>query len=165
MKSGIYIIRNTINDKIYIGSAVSFKQRFIKHKSDLKLNQHHSIYLQRSWNKYGKDKFIFEIVEYVEDKTKLIEREQRWLDFFNPEYNTCPTAGNSLGYKHTDKSKKIMSDKKKRKVDQFDLNGNFIKTFDGIHIAQKELNITHISDVCIGTMKRAGNFIFKYNNK
>ena len=34
--SGIYIIKNTINDKVYIGSAVCLKQRFIEHKNQFK---------------------------------------------------------------------------------------------------------------------------------
>lgn len=110
MKSGIYIIRNTINDKIYIGSTVDFKGRWKTHRCKLKVNQHHSIILQNAYNKYGKDNFIFEIVEYVEDKNKIIEREQRWLDFFNPEYNICKSASNSrLGLKTSEETKLKMS--------------------------------------------------------
>ena len=47
---GIYKL--TINNKIYIGSAKNIGIRLSKHLLDLERNKHHSIYLQRTWNKY-----------------------------------------------------------------------------------------------------------------
>src|SRR3989304_1340137 len=95
--SGIYVIRNINNNKIYIGSAFSFYFRWALHIHNLKKNKHHSPHLQRSWNKNSKDSFVFEVIEYVEDKNKLIEREQNWIDFFRPEYNCEKIAGSSKG--------------------------------------------------------------------
>ena len=112
MDSGIYSIRNTVNNKIYIGSAINFKTRFSRHKSQLKLNKHFNKHLQTTYNKYGKENFIFEIIEYCE-KDKLIEREQNWIDFFNPEYNKLKIAGNSIGYKHNEETKQIIREKRK----------------------------------------------------
>ena len=109
MISAIYNIRNLVNNKIYIGSSVNLRIHWNIHKKELLQNKHHSILLQRSYNKYGKDNFTFEILEYVKDKSKLIEREQVWIDFFKPEYNICKIAGSALGYKHTEKSKLKMS--------------------------------------------------------
>lgn len=97
MKTGIYCIRNLVNDKIYIGSSVNIESRWKTHKKLLKSNSHHSNILQNSFNKYGKDNFSFEIVSYVENKDNLIKYEQYWLDFFKPEYNICKVAGSSLG--------------------------------------------------------------------
>ena len=74
--SGIYNIRNIVNDKVYIGSAVSFKLRWNCHQNDLLNNRHVNNKLQNSYNKYGKDSFVYEIIEYVDNKTQLIEREQ-----------------------------------------------------------------------------------------
>ncbi len=113
INSGIYKITNIINDKIYIGSAINFKQRWYQHKYYLKLNKHQNKYLQNAWNKYGNDSFIFEIVEYCE-KEKLIEQEQKWMDLtkcFNLEigYNLVSFAGNQLGFKHSNESKLKMS--------------------------------------------------------
>ena len=56
------------------------------------------------------------------------------------------------------------SSKKYRKVLQFDLNDNQIKTWDGLIIASKNLKINRctISDVCNGRKKTAGGFIWKY---
>lgn len=61
-KCYVYKIINKINDKVYIGSTVSIKNRFRGHRSQLKRNKHHSIYLQNEWNKYGKENFIFEVI-------------------------------------------------------------------------------------------------------
>lgn len=48
------------------------------------------------------------------------------------------------------------------KVNQYDLNGNFIKTWNTINEAQKTLNINNISMCCNNKRKKAGNFIWKY---
>ena len=102
--SGVYKIVNSLNDKHYIGSAININTRWKNHLKDLKNNKHHSNHLQRSWNKYGEGSFKFEVIEYIEDKTKLIEREQHWIDFYQSYkreygYNLLPKAGSMLGYK------------------------------------------------------------------
>lgn len=98
--SGIYKIRNIANSHSYIGSAVNFKNRWRTHLHHLRSKKHHSPYLQRAWDKYGEQHFVFEILECC-DKSLLIEREQFYLDSLNPEYNICKIAGSSLGVKRT----------------------------------------------------------------
>lgn len=49
-----------------------------------------------------------------------------------------------------------------KKVNQYSLNNNFIKCWDSITQAQKELGITHISMCCTGKRKTAGNYIWRY---
>lgn len=112
--SGIYKIINITNNKIYIGSAISLRKRWNTHLYDLSKNKHHSILLQRAWNKYTSAQFKFEVIELVEDKNKLVEREQYWLDFYKsylPEngYNICKIAGSQAGHKHTEETKNLMS--------------------------------------------------------
>jgi excinuclease UvrABC nuclease subunit len=46
MKSGIYCIKNIINDKMYIGSAVNLKTRRYEHFHFLTKNKHHNRHLQ-----------------------------------------------------------------------------------------------------------------------
>lgn len=118
-KSGIYCIRNSINGKLYIGSAVNFRLRWKGHRSLLNRNTHHGVFLQNAWNKYGSESFEFFIIEYVEDKNMLIEREQYWLDLFTVEceiYNTCKVAGNTLGFKHTKETLLKISEASKKLV-------------------------------------------------
>lgn len=114
MGSGIYKIINAVTNKIYIGSAIYLEKRKNAHFYYLKKNKHHSIKLQNSFNKYGEENFKFEILELVEDKTKLIEREQYYFDILNPYYNICPTAGSSLGRPSNKKGSKITEEQKNK---------------------------------------------------
>lgn len=82
----IYEILNKINGKIYIGSTNNLKRRISQHKYMLNKNIHHSINLQRSWNKYGEDNFEWIILrDDVEDIDRLTV-EQFYLDKLNPFY-------------------------------------------------------------------------------
>lgn len=108
MKSGIYKIINITNNKFYIGSAKNINKRWIRHRCDLNLNCHQNRFLQRAYNKNLKVDFILEILEYCEVE-KLIQREQYYIDNLKPEYNLTPTAGSSLGVKHSAETRKRMS--------------------------------------------------------
>lgn len=117
MNSGIYEIYNKINGKRYIGSTIDFDRRFKEHKNDLINNRHHSVKLQRAWNRYSSDAFNFRIVHLVQYDL-LILVEQFYIDsynFHNDLYNTCSIAGNNSGYIHTEETKKRISDAHKGK--------------------------------------------------
>lgn len=100
---GIYRIRNLNNNKCYYGSAKDIKRRWSKHKSQLKYQRHENIILQRAWNKYGEEVFVFEVVELC-DVDDLLNVEQKYLDL-NPEYNMGKQAsgGDNLS-NHPNKS-------------------------------------------------------------
>lgn len=110
IKSGIYKILNVINGKFYIGSAVYFAQRFGQHIYNLRNNKHPNKHLQASFNKYGEEAFRFEKVEFIEDISKLVEREQYYINLYDvcnsdKGYNIAPKAGSQLGYHHTEKTR------------------------------------------------------------
>jgi group I intron endonuclease len=107
--SGIYQIRNLRNGKRYIGSAVCFRKRWAVHGSGFKNGNHPNRFLMRSWSEHGSDAFVFEIIETcaVED---LIQREQHWIDSACPEYNLSPTAGNCLGVRHSEETRRKRSE-------------------------------------------------------
>lgn len=114
-KIGIYKITSNVDGKIYIGSSINITNRWKAHIKKLKENTHHSRYFQNAWNKHGSDNFIFERIENVKDKNKLLEREQYYLDKLTPfanldrGYNINPMAGSNLGVKYSEESKKKMS--------------------------------------------------------
>ena len=60
---GVYKIINLKTKDLYIGSSIQIEKRFLRHKKDLRNNKHHSIILQRAWNKYKEENFKFEIIE------------------------------------------------------------------------------------------------------
>lgn len=79
MMSGVYKIRNIIDQKYYIGSTVDFVRREKEHFSALKNNNHKNIKLQNAITKHGIENFVFEIVERCPIEN-LFEIEQRYLD-------------------------------------------------------------------------------------
>jgi group I intron endonuclease len=78
--------------------------RFNNHINGTKSN----VLLQRAIKKYNLQDFIFIVFEYCDSK-ELISREQIYLDTLLPEFNILKKAGSSLGYKHTDEAKTLMS--------------------------------------------------------
>lgn len=140
--SVIYRIRNISNNKIYIGSAVNARVRRNRHVADLRKGIHHSLLLQRSWNKHGEDNFVFEILEEVIDKNKLLEREQYYINEFNPcnlkiGYNTELIAGSSLGIKRSDWFKeRLRAANLGKKVSSEVIETNRIAQ-TGLHIGEK----------------------------
>jgi group I intron endonuclease len=95
----VYKIRNIINNDCYYGSSIDVDDRWYKHKYFLKNDKHWNIHLQRAWNKYGEENFVFEIVEEALDKSNLLKREQWYLDNENCRYNISRSAtGGNLGY-------------------------------------------------------------------
>lgn len=188
LKSGIYIIKNNLNGDLYVGSAENLNRRWYKHIWRLKRNEHHSIILQRAFNKYGINSFIFEVLEFTEINC-LIEREQIWIEKLKPQYNVCPTAGSSKGFKHSEETKeklrimnlgeknprygfkypkkeKIKKEKKykKKPIIRLDNNGEE-KEYDSITSATLELgtkNSGGIHDVLSGRRKKYKGYFFKY---
>lgn len=115
MATGIYIIENKINKKYYIGSTTqSFERRFYHHKLNLRRGTHHSIRLQRAWDKYGEDNFIFDILEEY-PKECCASMEQWWITMtgcYSPNvgYNICRQVGTTLGYRYSPEQKKHISE-------------------------------------------------------
>lgn len=107
MKNGVYNIQNIITGDCYIGSCASksgYKTRWTNHKNDLRKGKHHSIILQRAWEKYGEVSFTFSMLEYC-DPIVCIEREQYYMDSIRPKYNIAKVAGNTLGIKRSEELK------------------------------------------------------------
>ena len=102
-KSGIYQIRNLANGKLYIGSASNlYRRKNHQHLYLLRKRVHYNTHLQNAFNKYGEQNFIFEVIEFVEDKNKLLELEQYWLDKLNiikEGYNKSPIVDKPLSLK------------------------------------------------------------------
>lgn len=112
--SGIYAIRNSTNDKVYVGSSVNMHRRSNQHFNDLRNNRHHNNHLQNAWNKYGENSFDFEVLEYVEEN-QLIEKEKIWLDEFPKEcFNLMEVV--EKDFRHSIETKEKISKGNKGKI-------------------------------------------------
>lgn len=110
--SGIYVIVNTVNGKVYVGQTSDFRTRWNKHKSSLILGIHDNRHLQAAWSKYGQDVFEFQILEHCSTK-QLTEREQYYLDLYKARGNSYNIAMDAhvpaRGVKRTEETRRRMS--------------------------------------------------------
>lgn len=136
------MIRNIINNKIYIGQSHDIYSRWTHHKCDLNNNQHHNRHLQSAWNYYGSEFFEFSIIEETNEKDLDI-REMYWIEYYSSYtdgYNNDTGGQGCHGFKHTDEQ--IM---KMRKIQnpyvvlQFDTNKKLVNEWVG--------GISHVSKV------------------
>jgi group I intron endonuclease len=92
----VYAIKNKVTGKMYVGSSrQKGNNRWKAHLKSLKIGNHHSDKLQRSWNKHGEENFEYIILEQINENDDQFEREQIWIDKYNSfhkGYNAAPTA-------------------------------------------------------------------------
>lgn len=88
---GIYMIKNEINGKVYIGSSVNLRARWNTHRTLLNTNHHKNRNLQAAWNEFGESSFVFIVIELVKQKEALSSFEQKWMDHYSP-------TDDNLGY-------------------------------------------------------------------
>lgn len=159
MKTQPHIYRNQIilTGRYYIGKHngdnLNYKGSGVEWKQDLK--------------KYKNIKT--EILEYVDDISKLNEREIYWLDKFdvvnNPLYynKTNKSYGVCKTEEHT-KIKQSLASPRRKKIIQYGLDGIFIKIWECMNDASKNLNIGtgDLTGVCQGKQKTAGKYQWLY---
>ena len=97
----IYLIQNTINDKVYVGKTEQpLKDRWQDHLVDSVARSERVPLLYRSMNKHGADKFFCTSVAVARDKWHLNELEKLWicvLQSAEKEYGYNLTLGGTGG--------------------------------------------------------------------
>lgn len=84
----IYKIENTIDKRFYIGKTNNFERRKFRHFWELENNRHHNQFLQRAFNKYGKDNFTMYKVEDNLTDEKATELEEKLINnTYDDNYN------------------------------------------------------------------------------
>lgn len=129
------------------------------------------------------------------EKQRIIQKKKYEMGYKNPMQGRKQTeetkqkisqikTGKNLGVKqtqeHKDKISKGNKGQKRSKeicdklsilrsntVNQYDLEGNFVKTWDSVKIASEQLGIKKatINNCCHGNQKHAGGYKWKLNNK
>ena len=98
MITGIYTIENIHTGKLYVGCAIDIRKRWREHKHALNTTKHGNSCLQKSWNKYGKESFRFELLVECEVEY-LYSEEHYWCNLLQVHnrkygYNIRPTHPN-----------------------------------------------------------------------
>ena len=186
--SGVYLLTNTLNNKVYVGSAVKFHARFNEHIRDLTNKEHANRIIQQSWEKHGPTVWLFSALEFVSDLDILLDREEEWIGkYFDDQincYNLCRKARSNLGIKRSEETKKKQSiaslGKKKspehvascreanrfkmKPIYQFTLKGEFIKKFESKVAAAKQMNcskqVIHTATIGKNNTKTSNGFIW-----
>jgi predicted GIY-YIG superfamily endonuclease len=63
---GVYRIRSTHDNKVYIGYGTDIQAKINRHKAELKFGTHRNRELQEMWNSFGESAFEFEIVDVLD---------------------------------------------------------------------------------------------------
>lgn len=183
MNTGVYMIKNMITGRVYIGSAAyGFKKRW---------HSGYNNYLKSAFKKYGKRNFEFIPIQYCSPED-CIKNEQWWLDkllfaqeyietegkdkrFLELSYNFNPTAGSSLGFKHSKETRLLISknglgnqnslgNKNRAKyILQINSLGE-IKEYESVKSAAKDhtFGYSPIFDVLKGRRDSYKGFVWKY---
>lgn len=87
-KCGIYIIKNKINNKVYVGKSVNIQARWYAHKysSESEKAQDHYTKIHQAMKLLGKDNFYYEILELC-SYLELSDREKYWISYYDSYKN------------------------------------------------------------------------------
>ena len=109
-KSGVYCLINKINGHAYVGSSINLASRMKNYLNNtfLKSKQNVNMPIVKALLKYDQSNFTLLILEYVEPEFLTI-RETYYITYVIPYYNVLKQGYSSLGYKHTNETKELLS--------------------------------------------------------
>ena len=167
----IYYLQDPTNGDIrYVGKTTDLKRRLKDHiKRSLKYKFHSATWI-KSLSDKGVLPIIVEIERIFDDSWK--DREKYWIQFYREKYDlTNILDGGQDGPNDKTLLKMKESIRKHydsilKPVNQYDLDGNFIKQWKSSVDASKELKInnSNINLVCKGIRKKAGGFMWRYDD-
>lgn len=140
--SGVYIIQNKTNGKVYIGASVNVRDRLWMHKMHLKKGSHHNIHLQSAFYKYGKDAFDFDLLETC-DESLIFSQENYWCNVLNSHdrrygYNIDPTNPTGKSNVSEETKLRMSQNASKRPVRVHTIYGDFYKDFSDMYKCAQE---------------------------
>ena len=176
--TSIYIIKNTINNIVYVGQTQqTLNQRLAHHFSNI--NSSNS-YFYRSMKELGIDKFYIELLEVVNDEISDI-KELEWImkikekyPLYNTKFSLGKCGGDTLSnHPNIKEIGKIISEKvmggnnsQATKVCSVDINTNNRINFGSVSECQRYYNIPRhdiITRRCSGKIKKPFNgLLFEY---
>ena len=148
--SAVYKIINTITGDFYVGSSKDVKSRWASHKCPSVWKRFTNSPMYLDMNKYGLDKFSFQILEEVEIK-QLKEAEQKFIELLNPIYNSNRAKGWDIErykewqeeYRKTDKSKEYQKQYQLEYENQLCLYNSETLTLQALRARFRKMGIPH----------------------
>jgi len=125
----IYRAINKITGKSYIGQTIQdFDRRIKAHFTEAKRSK---FYFHKSLSKYGKENFIWEILEHCSSKEELDEMEFHYITQYNTlrpnGYNLTMGGDGTVGFRPTKESRLKMSKARKGRKMTEDARKKLIK--------------------------------------
>lgn len=115
----IYVIANTINDKLYVGQTKKgIFSRWTTHIQHSKRLKNKGILIDRAIHKYGKENFCMYVIDTASSHEELMEKEKYWikkLDTINKGYNINPGGMYRKDYHQSEEVRKFNSERMKGK--------------------------------------------------
>ena len=162
----VYSHTNKTNGKIYIGQTCQKPEKRWKNGAGYE----NCIRFYNAIKKYGWNNFEHEIIASNLTKQEADNFERLLIEKLNTQndsygYNICSGGGGTENRQFSDETKQKMKlAKKGKKINQYDKQGNFIRSWDYIRDADKALGINNSSIIrcCRGIAKTAGGFVWRY---
>lgn len=82
-KIKIYVLRNRVNDKVYVGQTKNLQERLLQHLKESTLKQRGKMKLYRAIREIGKENFYIEEVDSCETKDEADEKEVFYIEKFD----------------------------------------------------------------------------------
>ena len=74
---GVFQIRNTVNNKILIDWSINMEKIWNRHRTELVFGGHRNPTLQKEWNEFGEQAFVFEILAEVKQSDQGTEEQYK----------------------------------------------------------------------------------------
>jgi len=167
-KAGIYIYQFLSDkNKTYIGSTNNIAKRITQHRCYANNNSKTCPKFYNYVRMHGWNNFRLGILEYInifnlnlnnkcEIRKTILNREQYYLDKMNPSLNINKKAGSTLGYRHTQKMRKIMGLLRKSKSINWSIKDLSYTTSD---VTKNNLSLRAINGMKVKVFDEYNNII------
>lgn len=111
----VYKITNKVNNKVYIG--ISSKGASARFREHIYAAEHGSPYkIHKAINKYGKDNFLFEVIDFCNSWDELVEKEQYYISLYDSKndekgYNMTDGGDGTFGRQQSEETKEKIRQK------------------------------------------------------
>lgn len=157
----IYLRKNLINGKCYIGQTKNYKIRNYNWKFE---TIYANAILTKDRDLYGLDNFESSILKECDDSSG-----DYWENYYIDEYNTLFPNGYNIkrgglnGWHHTDNTRLKMSTSHMKQVYQYTLDGELVRVWEStLECASNGFNQGHVAACCRGEEKKHKGFRWSY---